>query len=286
VLAELRAESWQRHAWPSAFAGVFHRSGVAVSLVLIIVLTAALWSISTLPGGGEGFYAALGHGAMVSIFLPAFLFPVVALAIGLRGYWREISGSRVAWSDLAEAAQAAGALTNLSGGRGQGCNFEKAERYSQARRHAHQATLWGFGLCFAATCVATLMHYLLNWPAPYPWWAPPKLLGVPGGVLLVAGCASLAWLKTRADRALDAPALWGGEMAFVLLLGLTGLSGLVLYAATGTGAVAALLALHLASVFTLFVLTPYSKMVHGAYRLAALVRDAQQKRLAAASQEG
>ena len=36
-----------------------------------------------------------------------------------------------------------------------------------------------------------------------------------------------------------------------------------------------LLALHLGSVFAFFLLTPYSKMAHGFYRLAALVKEAQ-----------
>lgn len=130
-------------------------------------------------------------------------------------------------------------------------------------------------LCFLSTSSGTGLHYLLDGPAPYPWWAPPKLLGVPGGVLLVVGSASLAWLKTRADAGLGAPAAWGGEMGYVRLLGLTGLSGLALYASTGTAAVGPLLALHLGTVLALVVLTPCSKMAHGFDRLAALVRDAQ-----------
>jgi citrate/tricarballylate utilization protein len=64
-------------------------------------------------------------------------------------------------------------------------------------------------------------------------------------------------------------------MAFVAAAGLTGLTGLALYAATGTALVAPLLALHLGTVLAFFLLTPYSKMVHGFYRMASLVRDAQ-----------
>ena len=165
-----------------------------------------------------------------------------------------------------------------AGGQGQGCNFEKGDRYSQARRHAHQAAFWGFLLCFGATSAGTVMHYGLGMEAPYGFFSLPKLLGVPGGVLLVLGTGLLAWLKTRADPQLGASGVWGGEMAFVLLLGLTGLTGLMLYAATGTAFVPGLLALHLGAVLAFFLTTPYSKMAHGFYRLAALVRDAQVKR--------
>ena len=42
-------------------------------------------------------------------------------------------------------------------------------------------------LCFAATSVATLYHYLLGWHAPYDLPSLPKLLGAAGGVSLMAG---------------------------------------------------------------------------------------------------
>ena len=73
-----------------------------------------------------------------------------------------------------------------------------------------------------------------------------------GGLLLSVGCAGLAWLKLKADPELGAPAAWGGEMAFVLLLFAVAVSGLALYAATGTSAVAWLLPLHLGAVLTFF----------------------------------
>ena len=40
---------------------------------------------------------------------------------------------------------------------------------------------------------------------------------------------------------------------------------------------AVLLALHLGTVLALFLLVPYSKMAHGFYRTAALIRDAKRK---------
>ena len=277
ALAEVRVDSWERLAWPSGFAGLFQRSGAAVAAALVIGISLLLWGVAAAPGEGAGFYASMRHGVMVAIFAPAFVLPLLAIGVGMRRYWREVGGGRVAWSDLTHAAASAAAMRNLSGGQGQGCNFEREERYSDARRYAHQAAMWGFALCFLSTCSGTVLHYAFNWPAPYPWWAPPKLLGVPGGVLLVLGAGALARLKTRADPALGSPRTWGGDMAFVILLGATGLTGLALYAATGTGAVGALLALHLGSVLTLFLLTPYSKMAHGFYRMAALARDAQVK---------
>lgn len=278
ALAEARVESWERFAWPTAIGGTFHRHGVAVAGALVAGLAALFLAVQALPGGGEGFYAYLGHSMMVAIFLPAFLLPLAAVAVGLRRYWREVGGQAVRWSDLREAAASAGRLKNLSGGQGQGCNYEKGDRFSDARRHCHQAVMYGFLLCFASTASATVMHYLFGMEAPYSLFSVPKLFGVPGGLLLVVGGTGLAWLKTRAPAELNTPETWNGDMAFVLLLLATGATGLLLYFATGTGAVPLLLALHLGCVLTFFLLTPYSKMTHGFYRLAALVRDAQKRR--------
>ena len=118
-------------------------------------------------------------------------------------------------------------------------------------------------------------------PAPYGFWSLPKLFGITGGVMLALGTAVLAWLKTKADPDLGDRRVWGGEMGFVLLLCFVATSGLALYGLGSTGAMPALLALHLGGVLAFFLLMPYSKMVHGFYRLAALTRDAQIQRIKA-----
>lgn len=276
ALAEVRTDSWDRFAWPRGLGGVFQRSGVALAGALVVGFAAMFLAIRALPGEGEGFYAALGHNAMVAIFTPAFLLPLVAVAMGLVSYWREVGGGRVTLADLRHATVSAGKLRNLSGGQGQGCNYEKEDRYSDRRRMFHQLTLYGFLLCFASTSSGTVLHYVFDSPAPYGFFSLPKLFGVPGGIMLTVGALGLAWLKTQADPKLGTPDIGGGQMGFVLLLAFVGLSGLVLYAATGTGAVPVLLALHLGAVLAFFLLIPYSKMAHGFYRFAALVRDAQQ----------
>ncbi len=274
ALAEVRQQDWEDFARPQAVARLFHRSGLALAAALVAGFAVLFAAIAALrPESGEGFYATLSHNAMVAIFAPAFVLPLLAVGLSLRAWWQAIEGGPVRWADVTRAARAAGRMRNLDGGQGQGCNFEKEDRYSDARRWAHQATLWGFLMCFAATSVATLMHYGLNWPAPYGFWSPPKLLGVPGGILLCIGTGWLMALKLRADPGLGAARVWGGEMGFVALLFFVSATGLALYAATGTAAVPALLAIHLGAVLAFFLLMPYSKMVHGFYRFAALMAD-------------
>jgi citrate/tricarballylate utilization protein len=274
ALADARADSWERLAWPGGLARLFQRSGAAVAGALALGFAVMILAVTALPGGGEGFYAYLSHNAMVAIFLPAFLFPLLSLAISIRRYWRETGGGRVTWGMIRAAGASAARMKNLDGGQGQGCNFEKEERYSDGRRHVHQAIMYGFLLCFAATSTGTLMHYLLDMPAPYGFWSLPKLLGNTGGLLLVAGCAGMVMLKRRADPNLAAPGRESGSAAFIWLLGFVGLSGLVLYALRGTALTGPLLALHLGAVLAFFLLTPFSKMAHGFYRFTALVKDA------------
>lgn len=278
ALAEARQDSWDRFAWPGVFAGMFQRHAGAMIAVLVVAI-ALLFALAQMqqPESGEGFYAYLSHGVMVALFTPAFLFPVLALMIGVTRYWKEVGGAPVALADLRQAAMDAASLKNLSGGQAGACNFEAEDRFSSARKHAHQAVMWGFMLCFASTASGTVMHYFLDWPAPYGLLTAPKLLGVPGGILMTVGAVYLAWLKTKADPALAADAA-AGETAFVLLLGAVGATGLALYAATGTALVSALLAIHLGCVLAFFLTTPYSKMAHGAYRFAALAREAQIRR--------
>ncbi|MGI3170298.1 tricarballylate utilization 4Fe-4S protein TcuB [Pseudooceanicola sp. C21-150M6] len=275
ALAEVRADSWERLVWPSGFARVFQRYGGAMVAVFLL---ATFFVVTWFRLDVETFYDLIPHEVLVAIFLPAFVAPLALIALALWRYWREVGGTRITWAQLRAALRDAARLKNLDGGQGQGCNFEREERYTKGRRAMHQAVLYGFLMCFASTCAGTVLHYA-GWPAPYAIWSLPKLLGVPGGVLLTLGAVGLAVLKPKGDRKLGAPGVWGGEMGFVLLLGFTGASGLALYAARGTEALGYMMALHLGSVLTLFLLMPYSKMVHGFFRLAALVRDAQGKGL-------
>ena len=275
ALANVRQDSWEDLAFPRAAGKAFQKSGVLMAVATVVGFALLFWAARTLGSqGGEGFYAVLSHNVMVAIFLPAFLFPLVSIAVSLRRYWHRVGAGPVKPAHVVKALKQAADMKNLTGGHGDGCNFEDADRFTHARRLAHHAVMYGFLLCFASTSMATVMHYALNLPAPYGLLSLPKLLGVPGGLLLVAGCAALIRLKLRSDRALGAQGAFGAEIAFVGLLGFVGLSGLALYALGQTAAMPALLAVHLGAVLAFFLLMPFTKMVHGFYRLAALTADA------------
>lgn len=278
TLAELRAEDYARFAWPAGAGRLFRRNGMVVALTLAAALSAVLVLSMLLAGDalgavhrGEGaFYAVIPHGMMVWTAGITFGWAVLAIGVGLARYWRE-RGGRVSWSALRAALADAAVTRHLSGHGAGGCN-DLDEGYTQARRHLHLATMWGFLLCFAATCTAAFMAYAFGWHAPYSWYSLPVALGTIGGVGLVVGAAGLFVVKLATDRAPEAAHLWGLDAGLLALLFGTALSGLALLAWRHTGAMGWLLAIHLGFVLALFLTLPYGKFVHGAYRLAALVR--------------
>jgi citrate/tricarballylate utilization protein len=297
VLAEVRAESYAAYAWPRAFAGLFARNGLAISL--IATASVALFVFGFVAGnepailvgrhtGPGAFYRLMPHNAMAVLFGAALLYAIVAMAMGVRNFWREIAepaGSPVEPSSLWQAMKDAGRLRYLDGG-GVGC-MNDDERPTDRRKLYHHLTFYGFLLCFAATCVATLYHYLFGREAPYPWYDLPVLLGTIGGIGLLVGPVGLLAAKWRRDPAMQDEARFGMEVAFLVMLFMTSLTGMALLVLRETPAMGPLLALHLGVVFGLFITMPYGKFVHGIYRFAALVRYAKERRaLASAGQSG
>jgi len=289
TLAIARAESYAAYAWPAGFSGLFARNGLAISLIsamcvaLFIFGFAAFNDRQVLLGvhtGPGAFYALMPHNAMVALFGAAFLYAMLALAMGTRAFWRDIGepiGMRADAPSLWRAIRDSGELRYLDGG-GVGCVNED-ERPTDRRKIYHHLTFYGFLLCFASTCVATLYHYLLAREAPYAWWDLPVVLGTLGGIGLLIGPAGLLAAKWKRDPALVDEQRYGMDAAFTVMLFLTGITGMALLVWRDTMAMGPLLALHLGFVFALFITLPYGKFVHGIYRFVALVRYARERRM-------
>jgi citrate/tricarballylate utilization protein len=252
-------------------------AGLALFLVLALVLSGSLVH----PPLAGNFYAVFPHNTLVALFGAAFGFAVLALAIGVARFWREVTPAvpgRPGGAAVAEAAGAALTLKYLDGGHGDGCN-EESDRFTLVRRRYHHLTFYGFMLCFASTCVATVYHYALDWPAPYPMTSLPVVLGTVGGIGLLVGPAGLLWLNYRRHPAHGDPEQRPLDRGFILLLLLTSATGLALLLLRDTAAMALLLAVHLGAVMALFVTLPYGKFAHATYRSAALLKWAIEKRM-------
>ena len=284
TLAQVRAETYEEYAWPRPLAGLFRRNGTVVSLAaalliaLVVIGTMALLDPEVLyrPQLGPGaFYRVIPWWLMVLLAGGTFLYALLALAMGARNFWRDTGGRAReigAARPLAKALHDVLTLRNLGGGGG-GCNDRDGD-FSDARRRFHHLMFYGFLLCFASTTTATFYDHVIGHPAPYPFWSLPVQLGTWGGLGMVVGTAGLLWLKVTGDQAPAAKNLLGADYALLVLLFLTAATGLLLLGLRGTGGMGVLLAVHLGVVLALFLVLPYSKMVHAVYRSAALLRNA------------
>jgi citrate/tricarballylate utilization protein len=167
-------------------------------------------------------------------------------------------------------------LRYLEGGK-IGC-YNEDERPADRRRVYHHLAFYGFLLCFASTSTATVYDYVALRKAPYAWWDLPVVLGTLGGIGIVLGSAGLLSAKLRRDPAVIDEQRLGMDAAFIVSLGLTGLTGLLLLLLRATPVMNVVLAIHLGFVVAFFLAMPYSKFVHGLYRFAALVRYAKERR--------
>ncbi len=291
AMAEVRGQTYAEYAWPPALGKLYQRNGLTLSLALVAALSIFLLLAVVLQGGGLGalwgeqlqgrFYQLFPHNLLVSLFAPVFLFVVFALSMGVRRFWGDIkpvtSGVDVSAPAAAEATHDVLKLKYLDGGHGEGCHNED-DAYTLKRRRFHHLTFYGFALCFAATSVATLYHYLLGWEAPYDLPSLPKLLGAVGGVSLMLGTAGL-WQLNRTRHPMHGDAKQKPmDLGFIALLFLVASSGLALWLARSTPALALLLCLHLGAVMALFATLPYGKFAHGVFRTASLLRHAVEKR--------
>src|SRR4029453_18648968 len=223
--------------------------------------------------GAGAFYRLMPHNAMAALFGACFLDAIVALVMGVRAFWSDIGepvGMKTDMSSLLQAVRDAGELRYLDGG-GVGC-FNEDDRPTDRRRLYHHLTFYGFALCFASTCVATLYHYLLAREAPYAWWDLPVVLG------RLVGPVGLLTEPWKREPVLVDEARYGMDIAFIVMLFLTSLTGMALLMLRETAAMGPLLGPHLGVVFSLFVTMPYGKFVHGIYRFVALVRYAMERK--------
>lgn len=191
-------------------------------------------------------------------------------------FWRKIAPGEKQVQEsvpaLMQTGKAALTLKYLDGGHGEGCNNED-DAYTLARRRFHHLTFYGFMLCFAATSVATLYHYIMGWAAPYPVFSLPVILGVIGGIGLLIGPAGLLYLNYKRHPEHGDQAQRPMDRGFIVLLFLISLTGLLLLGLRETTLMPLMLALHLGFVMAFFLTMPYSKFAHGFYRSAALFKS-------------
>lgn len=287
AMAKVRLDTYVEYAWPRALGRLYQRNGLTLALAsgfgLVLFLCLSLLAMGNLftPMPGGNFYGIFAHNTLALMFGAVFGFAVIALGLGVRRFWRDISppaaDARLKSAAALEATASVAKLKYLDGGHGEGCN-NADDRFTLWRRRFHHLTFYGFLLCLAATASATLYHYLLGLAAPYPVLSLPVMLGIAGGIGLLAGPAGLLYLNMQRNPAHGDAEQKPMDRGFIALLFLVSASGLALLAFRETSALGLLLALHLGLVMAFFLTMPYGKFAHGIFRSAALLKHAIEKR--------
>jgi citrate/tricarballylate utilization protein len=281
ILSEVRLESYKAWSWPSLLAGSFRdirkgmilaglSIGVILALALTLLVPAKLFAVHHGPGA---FYTVVPFLVML---LPALALTVYGGAVWVIGgirFWKDTQGELPCPVGFRVLAQTAGDILNLKWlrGGGRGCNYPNAQA-SQARRFYHSLVYYGFLSAAVSTTLAAIYQDILHRLPPYPLTSAPVLFGSFGGVAIVIGVAGLVVIKATSDREpAHSPSL-GLDYLFLIILGLTALSGMLTLLFRESSAMGIILTLHLALVAALFITVPYGKLVHALYRSLAILR--------------
>ncbi len=290
LMSELRADTYRELTWPAILSGLFKRNVLAVTAVTVASIVIILVLVLLFQGPDVLFATHLGEATFyrvvpfVAMTVPPSLIALYGLAIFIIGavrFWRETKATPadvIDFAALRRATQDAFGLAYMKGG-GAGFNYP-GEKFSRSRMWHHHLVFYGFLLDLAATTIAAFYDHFLGWRAPYPYFSAPVILGTLGGIGLLIGTVGLLYLKWRSDRDPANATMLGMDVAFLVLLFATSLTGLLLLALRETPAMGTLLVIHLGVVAGLFITLPYGKFVHVVYRYAALVRYSIEQRKA------
>src|SRR5947208_5930596 len=165
---------------------------------------------------------------------------VVILVLGVWRFMRETSSSPAQLVDLPALATAgweALTLRWMTGG-DEGCHYP-GQRVSRARYYLHFLVFGGFALSFLATSIVAVYQEVFQILPPYALLSPPVITGSVGGVAMIVGCGGMLWLKRRSDRRLTSNELVELDVSFLITLGLSSLTGMLLLAFRDTAAMGA-----------------------------------------------
>ena len=162
AMAKVRLDTYAEYAWPQVMGRLYQRNGLTLALAcgwglaLFLCLTLMLMGnlLTVIPGGD--FYKIFPHNTLALMFGSVFGFAVLALTLGVRRFWRNVSPVAaplpLKTSAALEATANVAKLKYLDGGHGEGCN-NADDQFTLWRRRFHHLTFYGFMLCFAATGV-------------------------------------------------------------------------------------------------------------------------------------
>lgn len=217
------------------------------------------------------FWPRLPHGLLGSLFGALVVFDVVVLARGARRFWRTMVAAE---GVAAPPGHRLGPSLRLALSRIFYHDDFAACEARPGKRTQHLLVVFGMvalGLTSLWASTARWNPLLDGLVYPFGFWHPWKVMANLGGLSLLLGACSMSWQRWR--RPERAGATGSSDAILLVLLSSIAVSG---FACEGLHWLRieplrhAVYAVHLAAVFVLLVLLPYSKLAHLVYRTVAM----------------
>ncbi len=283
VMAALRREHIIHHSSPRWFGRWANRPVnvlVIVAGALVVLLGASsMWQALgatsfelslTGPRAVFPFWNGLPHWLLGSLFGALLAFDMAVLVRGASTFWRSMSAA-----DGRPRGRPIGSSLRAVLSRIVFHDDFAACATNQVRRRHHLFVVFGCGALVLTSFWAVTARWnplLAGTVYPFALWSPWKILANLGGASLLLGTSLMLWERWRRPESSGATRSSDWILlALLLLIGLSGFASEGLHWLRVEPLRHAVYLVHLALVFALILLVPYSKLAHVVYRTVAMV---------------
>ncbi len=294
VMAAIRREAILHYSAPRWLGNIVSQPRLLPLLLLVpcILLVLTAWArapLETFLGGSYtpnriiiSYWSQLPQWLLIAFFAPFLFLEAAVIALGVMRFWRDLKARDREAGFIGPRRSLAASIRSAARSILLHEDFDRCTA-EHSRMNSHRLVLFGFlGLIVVDLWVLTArFNPLLRGAFAYPFnfWSPWKILANLAGAAMLIGCTLMVRNLARTGRsgASVAGTLFAGTwfdwmfLALALAAVLTGFACEILhYLRVDPFRVAAYI-IHLATVFALLVLLPYSKFAHMIYRATAMV---------------
>jgi citrate/tricarballylate utilization protein len=282
LLSSIRLESYSRYTYPQIVSRTLFRKPLLGGLIITLISLVLVYLYAVLTGdplrlfrritGPGSFYEIIPYGVIASGGIALLLYIALVLGISSYRYWKSIGGPRS--GDVLRAFVRAlwdVMIHRYFRGGGEGCSYP-GERQVFSRLYLHLSLFIGLALAVLSTITAAIYQEILGILPPYGMLSPPVILGICGGVLMVIGSTGLLYMKARSDKSLINRVMMGLDIYMLVLLNLIAFTGLLTMIFRETSYMGVIFTIHMGLVVALFIIAPYSKIIHILYRYLSLMK--------------
>ncbi|MEM1610410.1 MAG: tricarballylate utilization 4Fe-4S protein TcuB [Sulfolobales archaeon] len=282
LLSSIRLESYKRYTFPEQVSRIFFTRPLLSGLIVTLISMALVYLYVILVGdpsrlleghrGPGSFYRIIPYDAIMIGGMALLAYIIAVLSISSYRYWRSIgsTGSKHLIKPLIAGVWDAVSHRYFRGG-GTGCSYP-GDKPGYIRLYLHLSIFTGFMLAILSTISAAIYQELLGILPPYGLTTPPVVLGTAGGFLIIMGSTGLLYLKSRSNKEIIDRNMLRLDVFMLVLLDLIALTGLLVMILRDTIYMGFILTTHMGFVIALFIIAPYSKIIHMLYRTLSLAK--------------